>query len=424
MQPALFQIQKQGKENEYALDDVVAQAAGGNTLSMDTRSPYDHISSVESSPEYETEHLMTTIGAADPYTNALQHTALLRAQQRVNASVNAGGKSHQHTTPSLVPRYTGKGGSANSGQSVSSRDYLTSSSSASSADPTPSSVITTNYMALPSMGYNSQRKEYKKETRQARSILKAAAGAARAAGSDILKTEAHMNAESNDKPVHEVDLAIQKEHYLSDPAPSEGEIIAAHISEKAQHEEELRLLGERDRLRALVQEKEEAVLNKIAVLRQREARTNHSTLTDSSTPARTTADLVSKARLQKAAICVKWLQTLKLIASGVQAGPSVGLKKHSPSAEDILLTLRDGVILCRLVEKLERVGRLSGTVDAPVNSPAQRVQNVRRAMDYLKKGCSKLPVSAFMCENEIVEGKLETIVSLLMKLKKAYMYTT
>ena len=103
-----------------------------------------------------------------------------------------------------------------------------------------------------------------------------------------------------------------------------------HISEKAQREEELRLLGERDRLRALVQEKEEAVLNKIAILRQREVKTNHSTLTDSSTPARTTADLVSKARLQKAAICVKWLQTLKLIASGVQAGPSVGLKKHSP----------------------------------------------------------------------------------------------
>ena len=109
--PALFQIQKQGKENEYALDGVVAQAAGGNTLSMDSRSPYDHVSSVESSPEYETEHLMTTIGAADPYTNALQHTALLRAQQKVNASVNAGGKSHQHTTPSFdstVHSHSGK----------------------------------------------------------------------------------------------------------------------------------------------------------------------------------------------------------------------------------------------------------------------------------------------------------------------------
>ena len=116
---------------------------------------------------------------------------------------------------------------------------------------------------------------------------------------------------------------------------------------------------------------------------------------------------------------MKWLQQLRLVGAGVDAGPSVGLKMRSPSAEDILLTLSDGALLCRLVEKLERCDRLPGTVDAPVASSAQRVQNVRRAMDKLKQGCAKLPVSAFMYGDEIVDGRLEAIV-LLTRLKKAY----
>jgi hypothetical protein len=405
-------------------------------------SPYDHASSASTSPEYEEGVAMS--GARNAQANTYLHTAHLggvdggRRRMEGNSST---------VTPLMMPKKYGGSGpgsyqhrlmmmnsasvhrAAFSGRSGATGEISSGSSSSSGGDPTPSSVSTSAYMALPSQGYSTSRKERKKETRVARrTALQSAAGDggaasfSRAAGVDIITELSPSTSSLSIAPPSEVDLLTQRDYRLSHPPPAEEDVISAHYRLKREQEEEQEqsLLAERQRLQALVREKEDAVRRKLAAVRQKELREGRISLSSSRSPPRTTSDLVANARGKKAEVLVRWLQQLRLVGAGASAGPSVGLNIPSPSAEDILLTFRDGTLLCRLVEKLERCPRLPGTVDAPVALPAQRVQNVRKAMDCLKKGCARLPVSAFMYDNDIVDGKIDAIVTLLLRLRKAY----
>ena len=81
----------------------------------------------------------------------------------------------------------------------------------------------------------------------------------------------------------------------------------------------------------------------------------------------------------------------------------------------------DGVLLCRLVEKLERLpSSIAGTTTAPRNN-AQKTQNIRRAFAELS-GNGRLPQSRLhvFLEEALLTGKREETLEFLMDIKKAY----
>lgn len=53
---------------------------------------------------------------------------------------------------------------------------------------------------------------------------------------------------------------------------------------------------------------------------------------------------------------------------------------------------------------------------------AQRLQNIRRAFEVLSNN-NKIPLSALTCEEAILEGRVDAVVTLLMKIRKAYSIT-
>ena len=77
------------------------------------------------------------------------------------------------------------------------------------------------------------------------------------------------------------------------------------------------------------------------------------------------------------------------------------------------------MLLCRLIEKLERIrGALPGTTHEP-KSRAQRVQNIRRVLERLEHK-QTIPLSVLNCDEEILAGNSVTLLRLLLRVVKAF----
>ena len=147
------------------------------------------------------------------------------------------------------------------------------------------------------------------------------------------------------------------------------------------------------------------------------------------------ADIVEMTRLRKAAVVIRWLQDIGVLAKDIKMvnmssnaesadiRSSVKGQLYRPSALEILATFRDGVMLCRLVEALEYCATLPGTTASPKSS-AQKLQNIKRALEKIGSSSGKMPPSQLMCAEEILAGKTDIILSLLERLHKVYKIRT
>lgn len=80
----------------------------------------------------------------------------------------------------------------------------------------------------------------------------------------------------------------------------------------------------------------------------------------------------------------------------------------------------DGVLISRLVQRLERSNPLPGFEPYP-KSAAQRTQNLRRCIEHLARSNKKLTwQSLSFCEEDILQGNLKTTFTLLSDIKVAY----
>ena len=80
----------------------------------------------------------------------------------------------------------------------------------------------------------------------------------------------------------------------------------------------------------------------------------------------------------------------------------------------------DGVLISRLVQRLERSNPLPGFEPYPKNA-AQRTQNLRRCIEHLARSNKKLTwQSLSFCEDDILQGNLKTTFTLLSDIKVAY----
>lgn len=76
-------------------------------------------------------------------------------------------------------------------------------------------------------------------------------------------------------------------------------------------------------------------------------------------------------------------------------------------------------MLCRLIERLERIrGILPGTTHEP-KSRAQRVQNIRRVLERLERK-QTIPLTMLTCDDDILQGRSQVLLSLLLRIRKAF----
>jgi len=147
------------------------------------------------------------------------------------------------------------------------------------------------------------------------------------------------------------------------------------------------------------------------------------------------SDIVEMTRLKKASDIVKWLQDISVLAKDIKminVSHTVAYADnrrdgkgnlYRPSSLEILSTFYDGVTLCKLVGTLEYCGTLPGTILTP-KSPAQRLQNIRRALDKISQSTGKMPLSQLMCAEEVAAGKTDVILTLLTRIHKVYKIRT
>lgn len=82
-------------------------------------------------------------------------------------------------------------------------------------------------------------------------------------------------------------------------------------------------------------------------------------------------------------------------------------------------TFSDGVLLCALLQRLERSGPLAGTYPHP-RTHSERVQNVRRCLELLAVRHKTIPLRALSCEEDVLEGNIGRTIELLLTIRTAY----
>jgi hypothetical protein len=80
----------------------------------------------------------------------------------------------------------------------------------------------------------------------------------------------------------------------------------------------------------------------------------------------------------------------------------------------------DGVIFCRLIQKLDRINQIPGFQPFPKSS-AQKTNNIRRFLEYLVDNKNKISLSIIVgCEDALRNGDLVQTFNLLAKIRKLY----
>ena len=127
-------------------------------------------------------------------------------------------------------------------------------------------------------------------------------------------------------------------------------------------------------------------------------------------PIINTIDSIKLLKFKKSRdACYKWLCQLQLI-------PQLLDESHD---YDFLNEFPDGILLCRLVCKLEKLVDNKWVVMHPKSS-AQRLQNIRKALEIVSEKNKHIPLSALACEDGLLAGNKETCMSLLLALKRGY----
>ena len=106
------------------------------------------------------------------------------------------------------------------------------------------------------------------------------------------------------------------------------------------------------------------------------------------------------------------LKVIPFDSAGFDSSPS------SPSwlrSEDI----KTGVLLYRVVQVLERLGLNPPGFSAAPKTLGQRSQNTRRALSVLSKN-KKMSQTVLSIEEDLVRGRCDVFVDLLVKLRKVY----
>ena len=113
-------------------------------------------------------------------------------------------------------------------------------------------------------------------------------------------------------------------------------------------------------------------------------------------------------------LIMRWLEGVGIVLKRddqlpIQKGESITLPVFS-----------DGIVLCKLVQTLNRSGQIPGSVlQQPIKTNAQRLQNIRRALETLCLD-KRFPFHILTLENDILNGQALAIVKILLLIKKIF----
>ena len=120
--------------------------------------------------------------------------------------------------------------------------------------------------------------------------------------------------------------------------------------------------------------------------------------------------------IQNATVALLWLSDLNLPIDIPTMTPLEGMQ---PNGSFFLPAFKNGVLLCQIIQCLERMKQPLQGYCAKPRSNAQCVQNVRRALEALIQK-SGFPVIIKSWESEILQGRGEVIIDLLLRMKESY----
>lgn len=156
-------------------------------------------------------------------------------------------------------------------------------------------------------------------------------------------------------------------------------------------------------------------------------------------------DVLTSKRIRDAKIIISWLTDLNVDTEPLKDLIRIVRERHSQESD------REGGVaygyvnpvpaafpqkditscMCELVATLDwkyphspqslshaALGSIPGTVTHPRHQ-AHRLQNIKRAFEVLANN-NKIPLSALTCEEAVLEGRIDIILSLLMTIRKAY----
>ena len=122
-------------------------------------------------------------------------------------------------------------------------------------------------------------------------------------------------------------------------------------------------------------------------------------------------------RTNNTEIVMEWLVELGVVRPNQDE--SLGLASLSRDPEYIR-NFSDGILLCALVKRLEKMTNpIAGVILEPKTS-AQRLQNIRKALETIASLNKRIPLSTLACEEEILSGNRDSIITLLLAIKKGY----
>ena len=137
--------------------------------------------------------------------------------------------------------------------------------------------------------------------------------------------------------------------------------------------------------------------------------------------ARQIQNLREMKLVQGATNALRWLSSLNIPHCEIPImSPLDGIQ---PDGSFRLAPFTNGVLFCKLIESLARLKQpIAGFCEKP-HSRAQCVQNVRRFLDTLTKiNKVDFPIHIKSYEEDILLGKGEVIVDLLLKMKESYKF--
>jgi hypothetical protein len=124
---------------------------------------------------------------------------------------------------------------------------------------------------------------------------------------------------------------------------------------------------------------------------------------------------VSSVNSQTVRGIVKWLTSLRIKVEVVEVGSS----SESVAFADPMV-FADGVILCKVIQRLERRSEtLPGTTFSP-RTATQRTQNVRRVLEWLAVHRKNMTLRSLACEDDVIQGDIARTVELLLAIRHAY----
>jgi len=125
------------------------------------------------------------------------------------------------------------------------------------------------------------------------------------------------------------------------------------------------------------------------------------------------AGVLDSKHMKSAATAFRWLTRLGLVS---------GMPPYEvgDNGQVTMPSLSDGVLLGKLLQHLERSSSLPGFTEKP-KCRAQRLQNIRKVLGALSKN-KQIPLSALSIEEDILSGRVDSIVELILRIRDVYKF--